>query len=413
MMKTILKGAVVVLALGYGQAQAFHSGGVAECAGCHTMHGSPSSLFLLAATDASSTCLNCHEGTPGSYHISTPEATLATAPPTQMTPGGDFSWLKRSYLEPGSGTDEPGNEHGHNIVAADFNYVVDPENVSAPGGTMAASDLSCTSCHDQHSSLRRFADGSYARTGLPIAGSGSYQNSAEPIANKTAVGVYRLLRAGADDTVVDGAAWPATPMIAIAPSSYNRSEAATQTRVAYGAGTGNWCAACHAEMHQNDEFNHPVDQPIDGLAGNYNAYVSSGVANAAAAFGPFTSLVPFNENTIDITTLKSHAKTDDTFLNGPATTAQVTCFSCHRAHASGFFKAARWNLENEFLTYGDAAGDPIYCGTDTTPTVRCRKGRTSAEFQAAYYQRTAAQIASKNGTLGFQRQLCNKCHVKD
>jgi len=413
-MKTILKAAVAVLALGFGQAYAFHSGGVAECAGCHTMHAARSSAFLLAGTDASSTCLNCHQNAadtgPSSYHISTADATLATSAPLQRTPGGDFAWLKRNYVEAGSGTNELGNEHGHNIVAADFGYVVDPENSIAPGGSMLSSQLGCQSCHDQHGQLRRMPDGSYARTGLPIAASGSYNNSPEPIVGKTAVGVYRILRGTGDSY---GGNNFTNVMIASAPSTYNRTEAVTQTRVAYGQDSGRWCATCHAEMHQNDEFNHPVDRSIDGFAANYNAYVSSGVMNPAAANGPFTSLVSFNESTTSYTTLKSHARNDDTVLAGPATTDQVTCFTCHRAHASGFFKAARWNLENEFLTYGDAAGDPIYCGTDTTPTVRCRKGRTSAEFRAAYYDRAPAQIASKSGTLGFQRQLCNKCHAKD
>ncbi len=413
-MKTILKAAVAVLALSFGQAYAFHSGGVAECAGCHTMHAARSSTFLLAGSDASSTCLNCHQNAldtgPSSYHISTADATLTTSPPLQRTPGGDFAWLKRSYVEAGSGTNEPGNEHGHNIVAADYGYVVDPENVTAPGGTMLSSQLGCQSCHDQHGQLRRMPDGSFARTGLPIANSGSYATSLEPITGKTAVGVYRILRGAGD---VYGGNTFADVMIAIAPSSYNRTEAVTQTRVAYGRGTGAWCASCHEEMHRNDEFNHPVDRPIDGLNANYNAYVSSGVMNATAANGPFTSLVPFNEDTIAYATLKSHAVTTDAVLAGPAAADQVTCFTCHRAHASGFFKAARWNLENEFLTFGDAAGDPIYCGTDTTPTVRCRKGRTSAEYRAAYYDRAPGQLASKSGTLGFQRQLCNKCHAKD
>jgi len=414
MMKMILRVAVAAaFALGFSQAYAFHSGGVAECAGCHQMHGAPSPDFLLVAPDASSTCLSCHEHAgdtgPSSYHISTADADLATAAPKQRTPGGDFGWLKRTY---GTGTSaELGQSHGHSIVASANNYAADTTNVTAPGGgTMSSTALGCTSCHDQHSSIRRFADGTYARTGLPISGSGSYNTSAEPIAGKTAVGVYRILRGGGAgipaDTFVSGASW-ANVFIASAPSTYNRTEAVTQTRVAYGAGTGQWCNSCHPDMHGNTiaQGYHPVDQAINGLAANYNAYVSSGIMTGGAA--PFTSLVPFAEPTLTAVQLKTHAQNNDSFLAGPASGDQVTCMSCHRAHASGFLHAARWQLENEFLTKADSSGNAVYCSTDGTPGERCALNRTNAEVTAAYYDRPATKLGA------YQRQLCNKCHAKD
>ena len=58
-----------------GYALAFHDGGVAHCDGCHSMHnGSGNARFVAAGpsltngSDASSTCLNCHNGNAG-YHI--------------------------------------------------------------------------------------------------------------------------------------------------------------------------------------------------------------------------------------------------------------------------------------------------------------------------------------------------------
>jgi predicted CXXCH cytochrome family protein len=414
MMKMILRVAVAAaFALGFSQAYAFHSGGVAECAGCHQMHGAPSPDSLLVAADASSTCLSCHEHAgdtaPSSYHISTAATDLATTPPRQRTPGGDFGWLKRTY---GTGTSaELGQSHGHSIVASANGYSADTTNVTAPGGgTMLASNLSCVSCHDQHSSIRRFADGTYARTGLPIANSGSYNNSAEPIAGKTAVGVYRILRGGGTgipaDTYVSGASW-ANVFIASAPSTYNRTEAATDTRVAYGTGTGQWCNSCHPDMHGNTiaQGYHPVDFALTGaIISNYNAYVSSGIMTGGAA--PFTSLVPFAEAQA-ISVLKTHARNDGTIVAGPSSGDEVTCMSCHRAHASGFLHAARWQLENEFLTKADSAGNAVYCSTDGTPGERCALNRNLVEVTAAYYDRPAAKLGA------YQRQLCNKCHAKD
>ena len=55
-----------------GMAFAFHSGGVAECMGCHNIHDGKSASSLLIATDISSTCTNAiatEQIPPGSYHI--------------------------------------------------------------------------------------------------------------------------------------------------------------------------------------------------------------------------------------------------------------------------------------------------------------------------------------------------------
>jgi predicted CXXCH cytochrome family protein len=416
MMKTILRMAVAAaFALGYSQAYAFHSGGVAECGGCHEMHNAASADFLLVATDASSTCLSCHEHAgdtgPSSYHISTAAADLSpTAPPKQRTPGGDFAWLKRSYADTGIGYNEPGDRHGHNIVAADKGYVADATNTTAPGGgAVLGSNLGCTSCHDQHSSARRFADGTWARTGLPIAGSGSYDNSAAPVAGKNAVGIYRILRAGgsglSNDASVSGAVF-SSMFLAVAPSTYNRTEAATQTRVAYGQNSGQWCATCHPNMHSGAGNYHPVDQAINGFSANYGQYISSGIMTGTGA--TFTSLVPFNEATTNIATLASHAKNNDSVLAGPAATDQVTCMSCHRAHASGFSDMVRWQIENEFLTKADSLGNAVYCATDSVPSSgRCALGRTTVEVTAAYYDRPVTKLGA------WQRSLCNKCHAKD
>lgn len=106
--KTLPVTAAALLVLGAtGTGWAFHSGGVAECEGCHTMHNSlggqqmnnataqfTTGPYLLQGTDQSSSCLNCHQHAgdtgPSSYHISTAEADMpAGSPPLQLTPGAD------------------------------------------------------------------------------------------------------------------------------------------------------------------------------------------------------------------------------------------------------------------------------------------------------------------------------------
>jgi hypothetical protein len=180
---------------------AFHSGGVAECDGCHTMHNSMSGVSmsktasvvgaapgnpLLMATDSSSVCLNCHAGIdalPGGGNSNSSHVMSLNQPiPTERTPGGDFAWLLKSWswipnaADPASRKYSPGERHGHNVIAADFGYFADPTTPGniAPGGTYPVGQLHCISCHDPHGKYRQLPDGTFDTTGAPIVGSGSY-----------------------------------------------------------------------------------------------------------------------------------------------------------------------------------------------------------------------------------------------
>jgi hypothetical protein len=400
-----------LLALGLsGMAYAFHSGGVAECEGCHSMHSPKESGYaLLVGTDVGSTCLSCHmneaDTGPSSYHVSTVDAKLGDKmAPLQRGPGGDFGWLKKTYTYSYGGNTyiEDGQTHGHNIIAKDFGYTVDTRFTDSPGGTYPSSQLSCASCHDPHGKGRRDSLGNYSFTGAPITGSGS--TGAVPAAGE-AVGLYRILRSPLYATL----GFEAYP-IAVAPSSYNRTEASTQTRVAYGHSGkdtwGNWCSTCHADMHSKNGYVHPVDKALLDVADLYNSYKKSGDLNGNSDKA-YLSLVPFAEFTDSFSVLASHAKSDDSYLYGPAKSDTVMCLSCHRAHASGFLNALRFDQGYEFMVKG---GD--YIGSDNPAVSGNRaaaqhRGRTIAEWKAAYYDRPASVFAT------YQRVLCNKCHAKD
>ena len=395
---------VGLVAMGGSAVYAFHHGGVAECSGCHSMHD-PLGGYLTQGSDPSSTCLNCHitsSTTPSSYHVATADATMppGTAP-TQLTPGGDFGWLKKTYTWSvwGSTNAEAGQTHGHNIVASDYGYVADSQNTTAPGGgSLLAEDLSCTSCHDPHGKLRRLVGGTIDDSGAPIIDSGSYKTSPEPAAGE-AVGVYRLL-AGQGYGEFDNAQ---DPPAAIAPNSYNRSEQDDQTRVAYGAGMGDWCASCHPNMHVGGPNTvHPIDDTLGtAIADNYDDYIGSGDTSGVPA-SSYLSLVPFGEASTDYVALKALANSDDSDLNGPSANSLVSCLSCHRAHASGFEYAMRWNPESELLTY---AG--LWPSTTNGSPPQYARGRAEGEMQAAYYDRLPSTFAT------YQRSLCNKCHIQD
>ncbi len=410
----MIAAVAILLAIGVSTTgNAFHSGGVAECVGCHEMHGA-SGPSLLKGTDQSSTCMQCHAnsevlngGVGSSYHVVNYPTPASGVPPAEMTPGGDFAWLQKSYyftVRGGANTDL-GQTHGHNIIAADFTgYTVDTDNPTAPGGIFPSANLTCISCHNQHGKGRLLPGYTYGVTGAPIVGSGSYQSSPEP-SNGLAVGVYRLLRF---NETVGGVTFPLGPPLAITNSTYNRSEFYFQTRTAYGSGMSDFCGTCHPDMHSTAGFlRHPQGAVISGATqAKYNSYVKSGDLTGTSATA-YLSLVPFEEgltvSAASNATLKSHAVINNTQLGGMSGAATVMCVSCHRSHASGFPEMTRWNNEGEFMVYNG-----VYPGTDTTPTVpQFARGRSSVETAASYYNKPVSSFAT------YQRVLCNKCHAQD
>ncbi len=399
-------------------ARAFHSGGAGECDGCHTMHNyqegfslGPSGPSLLKGNDSSSTCLICHQVTndlgPTSYHVSTPDGEIPFGvPPKQLSPGGDFAWLKKTFTWYNDATTvlntSAGERHGHNINAIDFGYQPDLTKVTAPGGAYPSASMSCISCHDPHGKYRRNLDGSISTSGKPIMDSGSYETSPSPD-SQISVGVYRMLGGAgyAPGGIIAGLAFTYGPPVAVAPSNYNRSESASLTRVAYGTGMSEWCRNCHTNMHDGtNSFAHPSPGALDvGIISYYNSYVKTGdvTGNLSTAY---SSLVPFEVGSSYYPTLKSIVTNTPT--KGPDTadgTPQVMCLSCHRAHASGWDSITRWNTKVSQIEY---LGKYAQEGQIYQPY---GQGRSEAEALQAYYQ-TPESIFDPN-----QQGLCYKCHA--
>jgi predicted CXXCH cytochrome family protein len=385
---------------------AFHSGGVADCMGCHEMHNAKGTN-LLQASDASSTCLNCHAGS-GNFSVLTPVSQLTPGiAPLNMGPGGDFGWLRKDYFFTvrGAPSTEMGQTHGHNVIATDFGLSVDTDNPTAPGGTFTSSLLACTSCHDMHGQGRYLTTGVYAKTGQAVYTSGSYGALPSVQASGNyATGVYRLLRGGGD--TLNGVTFTLNPPVVVTNSNYNRSEFYTQTRTAYGSAMSDFCGVCHPDMHTTAGIiRHPTGVVMSGtVQGNYNSYVKSGDMTGVTT-SSYLSLVPYEEgltySTANINLLKSHAQTDDSQLVGPSGGATIMCLSCHRAHATGFSTMTRWQTVTDFIV-----SNALYPGTDNSESALAQ-GHSSQETAAAYYNRNVTKFA------GYQRQLCNKCHAMD
>ena len=419
-----------VMAGSSGVVCAFHDGGVGECEGCHTMHNSKEGMpltqtsavgtadkYLLKGSDQSSVCLNCHQKTgdpgPTGSHVSTADTDMPLgAPPRQMTPGGDFGWLKKSYAwipSLGATTQtSSGDSHGHNIIAQDYGYYADAYKNTSPGGSYPAANLGCTSCHDPHGRYRRQANGSISTTGAPIKASGSLAGSSEPDPLNS-VGVYRLLGGIGyqPKSLTAGLAFSYNPPAAVAPDSYNRSESVTQTRVAYGAGMSDWCRNCHANIHKDSSptlLKHPAGSDAgqlrrDEISTYYDQYVKDGDLSGIEA-NAYLSLVPFEVGSNNYATLKSIVTTAPT--KGPTTSSDapaVMCLSCHRAHAGGWDNSMRWNNKTAKIVHNGKFSQ------ESDPFQSFGQGRNALEAQKAYYDIPATVFA------GEQNPLCYKCHA--
>ena len=380
--------AAVLLCLGFGvTAQAFHDGGVAHCDGCHTMHNSEDGQpiidglpvgvtgdSLTKGTDPSSTCLVCHEGS-RSYHVLSPTATI-----TNLTPGGDFQWLKKSFtwIVRGNPVTRKGESFGHNVIAADYGLVQDSVLDKAPGGEFQSAWLACSSCHDPH--------GKKVDKVGPIAESGSY--GAQPTAT-TDVGNFRLL---ADIGYMPGPGVQYNVRPPIARTGSGAQEKDT-LHTDYGKGMSEWCATCHTKFLAGGkgEHKHPASNTATlgqgSIALNYNAYVATGDLRNSSDKS-FDQFVPFERQ------VTSTADLDETTTEGPDSNSNVMCLSCHRAHVSAFPNAGRWDFETELLV------DSHPKDTDA--------GAVTGDELASYYGSTIATRYNPS-----QRSLCNKCHIQD
>jgi len=353
--------------------QTFHNGGVGSCSGCHTMHdGTPTvEQPLLLRADSSSICLNCHAGPGGSnsIHVMSPDGSA-------LTPGGDFYWLTRSFSWLDG--DSPGYDHGHNVIAADYNLSIDPVLNQSPGGNYPAARLSCISCHDPHGQVSGGTAGGHPA----VSQSGSYGVDG---------GNYRLL-GDAGYQPPGGITFVNDAPVARQSESdpYGESSA---SHVDYGLGMAAWCGNCHGtivtsrhlSLGSGSNFRHSTDRTLGNAFINmYNAYINSGDLSGSVASSRLQFL-PFERGTADFQLL------DPNSVEGMDNNSRLMCLSCHRAHASAFPNAGRWDFTASLLVDSHpAVGDAGVSGSDV------------------YYSYYGRDIANEFGV--GQGQFCEKCH---
>jgi hypothetical protein len=307
-----------------------------------------SSLLLFA--DATSVCLDCHDGG-GSYHIwsADPDApNVATA----NRGGGDFVFLQETNINDGhGGAGNPilGHAAGHSVVSTMKMTIADPVLGTSPGGGYDADDLGCTSCHDPH-------------------GTGS----------------FRILYQ--DGQAVPGAVYTATiDADGISLFAGGGTPETNGNHNAYRSGYSEWCATCHGDFHAKwgtGALIHPSGQTLGtDIAAKYNAYMGSTdcAANPPAGVDPcgsgdgsaaYLAAVPFED-----------AANTTSYVGAANDTSKVACMTCHRAHATSAPDAGRWDFN---ITGLEEDG----------------------------HESTSYKIPNPYADTS-QRSLCNKCHTQD
>jgi len=339
------RAALLIVALVCGAPEAspaFHEGGVANCDGCHVMHGTEDGFPLLSGATSewslreaspSDVCLVCHADSFGAVLGSNP-----LAPPPELG-GGNFVFLLEDNLNDsvdGQLNPIPGDAAGHNIVAPAHNLTADSRYTEAPGGTFLTSEMGCTACHDPHGN-----------------------------------GNFRMLYG---EQIVFGGlyAFAAPPPDAEGIDLHSGGAESEGNHTAYRAGMSDWCGNCHGRYHDQSfsGFEHKSDESLETEhISQYNSYNGDADPAGGLPSSAYLPEVPFEDEAVTIDS-----------RSGPSNTSSVMCLSCHRAHASSAPSSLRWDPNVSLLEQdGTVSGsypipDPYDSPAQGTLCTKCHQG---------------------------------------
>lgn len=297
-----------------------------ECSDCHTMHNSQDGVavtyelnteytgYETVSTPKSfllkSDCAGCHSSTGTATIVNNTPIVFSTSTFSNPLAGGNFSYVISS------GNDEK----GHNV---DFIKAVDDTlGLNPPGGSSMSSQLTCAGefgCHGDRTSGNNYTGIKGAHhTDDSVLKFGSINESSQ---GSTAGLSYRFLKGikgGEDDD------WE--------QDDTNASHNAYKGTIS-GAGDTDTisylCSNCHGNFHTAVDspspwIRHPTDVALPSR-GEFNAYTSYSMTAPVAR-----GTIPVSGSSATVT---------------PGSDA-VMCLSCHRAHASPYFKILRWDVKS-------------------------------------------------------------------
>ncbi len=304
-------------------AQAFVKSGY-HCSDCHTMHnsqdGQPVATELNSSTytfEADTTpnkfllvsdCTGCHTSTGSSTIVNDTPIVFNTFTLTNPLAGGNYYYVKSD------------DSKGHNIAG------ITPQDavlgLTPPGGTAMTSQLRCageSGCHGDRSAGNDYT-----------ALKGAHHADDSGGVNGSSVGLsYRFLNGVVGNEDAD---WE-QDNTNTSHNEYKGSTSLSTDTISY------LCSRCHGNFHtwtggssetgtSSPWLRHPTDIALksSGEYANYTTY-----SMTAPIARPDPNSVP------------------DTTKVRPGTDI-VMCLSCHRAHASPYYKILRWDYRNSSLS---------------------------------------------------------------
>jgi hypothetical protein len=305
-----------------GIAQADLSG--RKCSECHTVHNSQDGTTVTYRLNTSytgfestkiptamllvSSCEGCHTSTGGTTIVSNVPIIFNTSAFSSPLAGGNFSYVRSD------------DSKGHNIAGITGQDIV--HGLTPPGGSVMTSQLECAGsmgCHGDRSA------GSGVYSGL----NGAHHKDTG-VVDGSSVGLsYRFLNGilGREDPD-----WE-QDNVNTSHNEYKGSTSNAVDTISY------LCSGCHGNFHTweggasevgtaSPWLRHPTDIALPGTGeyGNYTTYsMTSPVARPDPDNVPVTSQVV------------------------PGTDI-VMCLSCHRTHASPYYKILRWDYKSDTLS---------------------------------------------------------------
>lgn len=347
--------AVLGLALGAGPALAVVTG---PCSNCHTMHNSQNAQSMawtysgtskVADTSANpqlliTDCVGCHSATDGGTwkdSITGAPIVFNMAQPTygassdggttrQGLAAGNFYWVTQN------------DTYGHNIFTDDVNLNIAPGDQSGCGSNSCHVNFDLAYTGAGHLNGRTGCKGCHLVSGgaSPSVTSWHHANSATALVNSAAQGWYRFLGGhdagdGHGVSGIENANWEQSPSSTV--HNEYLGYVGVKTSSSGFAGQGNtmtaFCVGCHGNFHVQDTtstgaspwLRHPSDSRLPST-GEFASYVT------------YNPTAPVARPTL---TAVSSVVTPGTDM--------VMCLSCHRAHASPYYKMVRWDYRSTTL----------------------------------------------------------------